>query len=269
MIFEVDVSRWRLRAIRRVKFGPHAGNTLRGALGYRLADSPEYAAWFRPELPRGSGPSGLAEPPRPFVLRASHLDGTSVDPGETFSFAVHSFDTQTDRFAVLQEAIRRLGAAGMGVGRGTAELLDSPDRERIAVSLTPPSESIHTLRVHYLTPTELKGGDSALFATLFSRARDRVATLMRLYANAAVEADFRGMGERAASVRTVAASLVDVHAERRSTRTGQTHRLGGCTGHVDFEGELAEFVPWLAAAQWAGVGRHTVWGKGAIRIDRP
>jgi CRISPR/Cas system endoribonuclease Cas6 (RAMP superfamily) len=54
--------------------------------------------------------------------------------------------------------------------------------------------------------------------------------------------------------------------ERKSGRTGQVHSLGGFTGEAEYEGALAEFVPWLRAARWVGVGRQTVWGKGEMRV---
>jgi hypothetical protein len=54
--------------------------------------------------------------------------------------------------------------------------------------------------------------------------------------------------------------------ERRSSRTVQVHPLGGFVGGAEYEGELTEFLPWLQAACWTGVGRQTVWGKGALRI---
>jgi CRISPR/Cas system endoribonuclease Cas6 (RAMP superfamily) len=57
--------------------------------------------------------------------------------------------------------------------------------------------------------------------------------------------------------------------KRRSGRTGQVHSIGGFTGEADYEGELAEFLPWLRAARWVGVGRQTVWGKGDVRVVRP
>jgi hypothetical protein len=53
---------------------------------------------------------------------------------------------------------------------------------------------------------------------------------------------------------------------RRSSRTGQIHPIGGFVGDAEYEGELTEFVPVLSAAQWTGVGRQTVWGKGAIAV---
>jgi hypothetical protein len=52
--------------------------------------------------------------------------------------------------------------------------------------------------------------------------------------------------------------------ERRSSRTGQVHPIGGFVGEAEYEGDLAEFVPYLHAARWTGVGRQTVWGKGEI-----
>ena len=54
--------------------------------------------------------------------------------------------------------------------------------------------------------------------------------------------------------------------ERKSGRTGQIHPLGGFLGDADYEGDLAEFLPWLRVAQWVGVGRQTVWGKGDVRV---
>jgi CRISPR/Cas system endoribonuclease Cas6 (RAMP superfamily) len=45
------------------------------------------------------------------------------------------------------------------------------------------------------------------------------------------------------------------------------HSLGGFTGEAEYEGELAEFLPWLRAARWVGVGRQTVWGKGEVRVE--
>jgi hypothetical protein len=37
-------------------------------------------------------------------------------------------------------------------------------------------------------------------------------------------------------------------------------------GEVTYEGELSEFMPYLRAAKWVGVGRQTVWGKGVTEV---
>jgi hypothetical protein len=57
-------------------------------------------------------------------------------------------------------------------------------------------------------------------------------------------------------------------SERRSTKTGQGHSIGGFVGHAEYEGDLAEFLPYLEAGRWVGVGRQSVWGKGEICIAR-
>jgi hypothetical protein len=57
-----------------------------------------------------------------------------------------------------------------------------------------------------------------------------------------------------------------VDVQRRSSKTGQVHSIGGFVGEAEYEGDLAEFVPFLKAAQWTGVGRQTVWGKGEIAV---
>ena len=71
---------------------------------------------------------------------------------------------------------------------------------------------------------------------------------------------------RAGQVHLVDSALEWHDEERRSSRTGQTHPLGGFTGTVTYEGDLAEFLPWLKAGYWTGVGRQTVWGKGLILL---
>jgi hypothetical protein len=131
-------------------------------------------------------------------------------------------------------------------------------------------EQVKRIKVTFLTPTELKIGGETLreprFDALFKRARDRVAGLAEIYQDQPQNPmDFRGMGERADVVVTTASDFREVEFERRSTRTGQRHSLGGFTGEAEYEGDLTEFVPGLEAAFWTGVGRLTVWGNGMVR----
>jgi hypothetical protein len=117
---------------------------------------------------------------------------------------------------------------------------------------------------------ELKAGGGLAqqpdFAILAARIRDRVSTLSQLYGEGPLEIDFRGFGERAAKVAMTRCDIRTVETLRRSGRTGQTHSLGGFIGEADYSGSLGEFIPYLRAAQWTGVGRQTTWGKGAIAL---
>lgn len=267
MTLEFERLRFHLRARDRLYFRPGlAANVLRGGLGTVLAemDRAAFARIFAPGA--AGGPSGLADPPRPFVLRAAHLGGR-VEPGETFHFDAHVFDLREPVGARLAAAFEELGQRGLGPGRGRAELLEVSRPPAPVIRLDRPEPARRVL-VRFVTPTELKccGGLASRpeFAVLAARLRDRISSLRALYGVGPLELDFRGMGERAAAVEMTRCEVTHRAAERRSSRTGRAHPLGGFTGEAEYRGALDEFVPFLRAGKWTGVGRQTVWGKGEI-----
>ena len=271
--FELTRLRLHFRAAESVYFPPgKAGNTLRGAFGLLLrhtAGATEYARVFEPKA--AGGPSGLADSPRPFVIRAAHLDGQTVPAGTAFYFDVHLFDPTAGRRTLFVAAFARIAEEGLGPARTRAVLL-SVDQENIAIDLDAPREHAARIRVQFVTPTELKGSVRPEFPILFARLRDRISTLRALYGPGPLDIDFRAMGDRAALVRLASCDLKWHATDRRSSRTGQTHPLGGFTGEAEYQAEynggLAEFLPYLRVGQWTGVGRQTVWGKGEICFQR-
>ena len=258
LIFRLRAYHFHFRAIESVYFPPgKAGNVLRGALG-TVALPPE-----------SNRPSGLADPPRPFVLRAAHLDGKRFEPGEAFSLDVNVFDPHSSLPGALAAAFSELARTGLGPRRGRVELLGSED-EAVAIPLAGGAE-ISKCSLLFRTPTELKGNpssDAMPFGILFARVRDRISTLSSLYGEGPLPIDFRALADRASLVRTVHCDLQYRDVWRSSSRTGAVHGIGGVTGRVDYEGDLTEFLPYLRAAWWTGVGRHTVWGNGAIEVVR-
>jgi len=251
-----------------------------------------YARLFEP-IATGPGPSGLADWPRPFVFRAIHLDGQTFTPGQPFHFDLNLFDINSPAIAYFVLTFAQLARDGLGPARGKIDLTTVSKLNRngdpntliyengliktqhhlppLTLDLTPIGEPISRVRVKFLTPTELKSGRQIAprpeFAILASRARDRISTLCELYGAGPLPLDFRAFGERAALVEMTGCAIENVDIQRRSTRTGQTHSIGGFIGEAEYEGDLAEFVPYLKAAQWTGVGRQTVWGKGEIVVQ--
>jgi hypothetical protein len=306
--FELYPLRFRFAAQDSIYFpAGKPGNILRGAFGTifkRIACVPQcreardcdlraqcaYARIFEPAS-LGDGPSGLADWPRPFVFRASHLDGCTVAPSKEFYFDLNVFELRDPALAYFVLAFSELAREGLGPRRGRAALISVWQLDRageprlriydgsrfllkdpvppLSLPLDPPAEQIGAIRIEFATPTELKsGGDLSArpdFPVLFARVRDRVSTLRGLYGPGSLDIDFREMGERAAAIRMTRCELRQVEVTRLSTRTGQTHSLGGFVGSADYEGSLAEFFPYLETAHWTGVGRQTVWGKGEIR----
>jgi hypothetical protein len=267
LIFHVLPLRFEFTARERIVFpAGKAGNVFRGALGMALQRVPgAYEALFQP--PRVEGPSGLADSPRPFVLRAAHLDGQSIAPGGRFTVFIHVFHTALPAAGYFAAALRGVAEEGIGPARGVAQL-SVQSAAPVAINLAA-AGAARRIRVAFETPIELKAGGELApdpdFHILFARVRDRVSTLRRLYQGGALPIDFRETAARAATVRLGASKLSWETTERYSTRTGQTHPLGGMTGWAEYEGELGEFLPYLEAGYWTGAGRQTVWGKGVIR----
>jgi hypothetical protein len=259
MIFRATPLRFEFEARERVWFPPgKAGNTFRGALGAILPE-----AVFSP-CAEGSGPSGLEDRPRPFVLRAEALDGRRFEPGERFGLDVSVFDPQlAQTFETAFEGLTRLGPQ-----RSEVRLIHASRPGTVAIDLAATAQ-VDSLRIQFLTPMELKFEGATLrsprFDALFTRVRDRVSTLCTIYQGGEPDADYRGLGERSRGIGMTGSRIANVETERRSSRTGQRHGLGGFTGEADYEGPLDEFLPWLKAAEWTGAGRYTVWGNGALR----
>ena len=311
LTFEFYRFRFRFHSAGTLYFPPYkSGNIVRGAFGNifrKLVCIPTcqdakicdvrstcpYARVFEPQAACGEGPSGLADWPRPFVFRASHLDGSTVRQGEAFHFDVHIFDVRDPALAYFVLAFAQVAREGLGPGRARADIVavDQLDlsgltvarvfegeRVRmgeltapIAMDLSDVPGRVEQVRVRFVTPTELKSGHQVVerpeFGILFGRLRDRISTLRTLYGDGPLEIDFRALGQRAAEVRIQRCELQKAAVDRFSTRTGQRHFLGGFVGEVEYEGNLDEFMPYLRLSSWVGVGRQTVWGKGCLTVS--
>jgi hypothetical protein len=249
-----------------------AANVLRGALGRELLAAGGQAVYerlFAPVAAQG-GPSGLRTPPRPFVLRAAHLDGRHFSPGEIISFGLHLFTANPEDPELLAGALERAAAAGLGPAAGELALL-SVETGAVPIPLTAETDAPRAVTVEFVTPIDLRAGDytgqsAPPFAVLFARIRDRIGNLASFYGGAPLPLDFAAIGRRAESVQLTAADVHPVRRERRSGSTGQSHPIGGVSGRCTYEGELGEFLPFLRAARWTGAGKHAAWGNGEIHI---
>ena len=309
--FELLAFRFHFQARDSIYFpSGKSGNIVRGAFGTifrQLVCIPQchdsrvcerrqscpYARIFEPAAAMAEGPSGIHDWPRPFVFRAAHLDGATIQPGAGFTFDVHLFDLKDQAIVYFVLAFAQLVKEGIGPRRGRAELIRvdqlAPSGKPAAkvydgsaflmTELQPPiklelaGDARPAARVHvrFATPTELKHGQLLAtrpeFEALFGRIRDRLSTLRALYGPGPLAIDFQAMGERAAKVKLARLNIDFTDAERRSAKTGERHPLGGFVGEAEYEGELGEFLPYLRAGWWIGVGRQTVWGKGVIETE--
>lgn len=270
-------------------------NVLRGAFGSVLKrlDADAYQRFFAPTARTFSPaesmvqrPSGLYDLPRPFVfrLRGCGKGGQITLPTAARLRGVNSSQAGAERSDPFFSTLLGESEIGLNLFLASAvdlvrdvmreldlELVAQPEILHLplaALSETSASDGAERLRIRFLTPTELKGADEPAFGPLLARVRDRVSTLRALYGRGPLDLDFQAFGERAARVRMTYCELQTVEEERFSKRTGRRHSLGGFTGVAEYEGAVTEFVPYLEAARWTGVGRQTVWGKGEISVER-
>src|SRR5262249_1806736 len=156
-------------------------------------DRSAYDRMFEPRSV--TGPSGLRDSPRPFVIRVCGAG----------AFACHLFDPRESTTSV-QKAFSRL-----------ADVI-SVDCQARHLTFSPTCEASH-LRVHFVTQTELKGAKKPLFNVLFARIRDRISTLRALYQSGPLDLDFKAIGDRAAIVKMTRCDIQHIESTRTSRRT--------------------------------------------------
>jgi hypothetical protein len=149
------------------------------------------------------------------------------------------------------------------------ELTLTPETRHLTPALPRPDTRHPTpafLTIRFLTPTLLRADGKVIhrpeFHHLFKRVRDRINALSTFFGEGPLDADFRGLGERAEKVRTLSSKIEWVERFRTSSKTLQRHELSGFMGSVVYEGGLNEFVPWLALGELVHVGKHAAWGNG-------
>jgi CRISPR/Cas system endoribonuclease Cas6 (RAMP superfamily) len=267
--FDLFALRFHCSAPEPVHFPPgKTANLFRGQFGKILHrhNPAMYARFFAPVRETGV-PSGLQDPPRPFVLRVRHLEGATL---KSFHIGLNVFETNESDLVHIGQAIDDLARQSLRAELCAVEGRDLLRLPLAAVARAPrraASTFVATCRVTFLSPTELKNQKTPEFGPLFKRIRDRISTLRSLYGPGPLEVDFKAMGQRAAAIRLTHCELSPVTAERLSHSTGQRHKLSGFIGFAEYEGDLTEFIPYLEIAAYIGVGRQTVWGKGEIRVE--
>ena len=247
-------------------------NVLRGSLGYALrhVSASVYSQVFEPRWDKG--PRRYGNAPRPFALRWTS-EKTLLNPGERFTFEVLLFARRPEWLQPLQDALIELGNTGITKTRSRAQLLSFVPAElpfKLPVQTSTTYDS-GRLKVHFVTPTELKTSGAISirpeFDLLIGRLVGRIRSLGCGYQGWTRDWDGRWLQDLAREVELVDFDWEHAPAERRSSRTQQIHPLGGFVGWAEYRGPITAFAPLLAIGEWTGVGRQTVWGNGVIHIQ--
>jgi hypothetical protein len=125
-------------------------------------------------------------------------------------------------------------------------------------------------RLRFLTPTRLKHGGKYVsepaFHVIIRAILRRVSSLYYFHCGERWDFDYRGAIERAERVKVVRMQTEWVDWSRYSGRQRAWIKLGGFTGEMEYEGELAEFRPLLALGELVHIGKACVFGNGRMVV---
>jgi hypothetical protein len=239
----------------------------------------------------------FGEVPRPFIIEPPLDRHTSYAAGETLTFQVILVGKAADFLAYFIVAFQELGRRGLGRERGRFRLarvvavnalsgeeapaFDEAQQAHIWVrSLPVDGDAITThavtlpadrITLEFLTPTRLKHRghwvrEGPPFHVLVKVLLGRISSLSYFHCGHKLEADFRGLIDRAAEVHIAQSETGWRDWSRFSGRQKQRVEMGGLVGQVTYSGDLRDYLPLLALGELVHVGKGTVFGNGQYRI---
>lgn len=230
--------------------------------------------------------------PRPFVLEPPAETKTGYLPGERLDFNLVLIGRAIGFLPYFIVVFREMGQAGLGRGRrpfvleevaalgleeeellytratNTVRSLERSYSGADLIAKAPPQ--CNRLEVEFKTPIRLvDGGKQAEvpeFHILFRQAMRRISALAYFHHGHSLEADYAGLTERSRRISVVENKTRWRSFERFSRRQNQRISMGGLIGSAVYEGNLEEFLPWLALGEHLHVGKNTVFGLGKYKI---
>jgi hypothetical protein len=230
--------------------------------------------------------------PRPFTFDPPDDGRARFDPGDTLCFGFVVAGRANRHLPQMAAAFADLGRTGLGPRRApfTLAALEVEDAQGQRLPLDPqhPQVPPHArlragdllragdatrtrLTLRFDTPLDLRDRGRSLqrphFGALVRRLRDRAAALAAFFGEAPLDLDFRGLGQRAETVRLSDARTRRVSVERTSTRTHERHDVGGLLGEATFIGEaIGALMPLVRLGELIHVGRHAAFGNGRFTV---
>lgn len=120
------------------------------------------------------------------------------------------------------------------------------------------------------TPLRIRHGGRLVkqisFQTLIRNITKRIMELIERYGGWIDQEEADRLLVLSEKVSTVHEEIKVERMERYSNRTNGKMDFSGLIGTIEYEGDLAPFVPWMYAAQKLHIGRNTTFGMGKIQV---
>jgi hypothetical protein len=260
-----------------------------------LEASCAYPQTFEPRPPANADRlSNLQDAPRPFVFDPPAAESAEFAPGQPVTFGLTAIGRAARLVPYFVSAFRNLADEGLGPRRARFDLLEVAALDAVgtrtaiyqnttplvrltaptlrAADLVKPGDTARTsLTLRFSTPLDLKDQGVPVgipeFAPLIRRLRDRANALSTFFADGPLSLDFKGISAVAEGVKLVrnATSLIEVN--RRSSRTGQRHDVGGLIGEAEYKGEgIGRLMALVRVGEVMHVGKHAAFGNGRMEV---
>ncbi|MDP2643536.1 MAG: CRISPR system precrRNA processing endoribonuclease RAMP protein Cas6, partial [Desulfobacterales bacterium] len=228
--------------------------------------------------------------PHPFVLRPPETQKQSFSKDDELVFNLLLFGDLNKRLPYFIYAFQQAGRRGIGKringrrpkfslkqvsARGfeiysdATETIEQADAvETLSVNRENVPQQASRVRLELKTPLRLKFNNrierDLPFHVLVRAMLRRISSLFTAYAGGEPDLDYKGLLERAATIRTQDNQLFWHDWERYSNRQKQRMPMSGMAGSVTYEGDLGEFLPLLDICAKVHIGKNTAFGLGKI-----
>lgn len=240
-----------------------------------------------------TGENAFSTLPPPYCIHATDTGKTFYTPGELFTFHITLLSYAVGYLPYFVHAFMLAGKRGMGKNSDDAhgtftiedilyrnksifhkdkQQIDIPPGETLALPVWDRSNSgTGTLQVHLKTPCRFKTENhlsaELSFRQLFQLIVRRIRSVWAMEGEDVRFEDFSTMLDRADIIQTVKNYLHWKDWTRYSSRQKSSMQLGGLSGSVYYQGDLAAFLPFLHLAKELNIGKQTSFGLGEINFD--
>lgn len=254
-----------------------------------------YPQAFEPRPPADATRlSNLQDAPRPFVFDIPLDESPSFPAGEPVTFGLTAIGRAARLSPYFVSAFRTLADEGLGPRRAQFDLVNVAALDargsaiavyentaplvrltaptlRAADLMKPGDTTRTTLTLRFSTPLDLKDHGVPVgipeFASLIRRLRDRANALSTFFADGPLSLDFKGLSAIAEGVKLVRNATRLVEVNRRSSRTGQRHDVGGLVGEAEYEGEgIGKLMALVRVGEVVHAGKHAAFGNGGMEV---
>lgn len=240
----------------------------------------------------GSQQKQTSNLPHPFVIEPPLENKHKYQPGELLIFKIVLIGRAIDYLPYIIFSFQEFGRAGIGKKRGrfsltkvtteSGEVIYDRETNRIhgqgnihygSDFFGQPNETLtKKATIYFLTPTRLKVDGHLIpeldFPTLMRNLLRRISWLAEIHGDRPLGIDYQSLLAKAELlVKTTFSRLTWLDWERYSIRQNTRMKMGGIIGKISFEGELAEFLPYLRIGEYVHLGKGTVYGLGKYRIE--